>query len=89
MLRYWCLDSKKGFLFKGELEVLNFEDFECYGVAFLYGSAFFHIHVRELLFLGTAFLTVHSGKFDPASAARYICDYQHSCILSQRFLLLE
>lgn len=40
MLRCWCLDSKKGFLVKGELEVLNSEDFECYGVAFLYGSAF-------------------------------------------------
>lgn len=44
---------QRRFLIKGELEVLNSEDFECYGVAFLYGAAFstFMCSSWALLFL--------------------------------------
>lgn len=40
LIWFWCLYSKKRFLLKGDLELLSSEDFECFGVAFLYGPAF-------------------------------------------------
>lgn len=50
-------------------------NFKCYGVAFLYGSAFSIFMLREL-FLGAALLGAHWGKLEPVGTSRYVCNYQ-------------
>lgn len=89
MFRYWCSDSKKRFLVKGELEVLNAEDFKCHGVAFLYGSAFSIFMLENSSSWAALFLQHIQENLKLLVLPDTFVIINHSCILSQRFLLPE